>query len=86
MNLQLRCLVKNYGFAPVRIYRMSYVAVRILKERQNLKLRKNEFLVEFDSAELDWVFFENLKEAPMVYDAWLKDRRESQDPADKYTL
>ena len=48
---------------------MSYVAVRIIKQRLDPVLRTNEFLVEFDSAESDWVYFENLKEAPMVYKA-----------------
>ena len=65
---------------------MSYVAVRIIQERLDSKLRKKEFLVEFDSDEPDWVFFENLKEAPLVYAAWLTDRRESEDPAFTYSL
>ena len=65
---------------------MSYVAVRIIKQRLDPVLRTNEFLVEFDSAESDWVYFENLKEAPMVYKAWLKNRQESEDPSYTYTL
>ena len=65
---------------------MSYVAVKIMKQRVNSELRKSEYLVEFDGADSDWLYIENLREAPMVYNAWLKDRRKSQDPAYKYTL